>query len=269
MLYKLTWSICSIFVKLVRSFSSFGFIWGSRPLLPCLWNWHSGPHVNTIFSFLLHVFFCGFPFPGWASQGAQWLKNAGDTGHSVRSLGQEDLLEKEMATYCSISCLGNPMDRGASRATVHEVTKSWTQLSPHALEKGFPGSASSQEPACQPGQQKRRCFYPWVGKIPWSRKWQPTPVFLPGESHGQESLASWVHIVANSWHGRSDLALPTQGIQPPEPHRAVCLRVRLELGMLEEGVGLLLSRRGACKALLVPTAATDILALRNLQTLQR
>ena len=32
-------------------------------------------------------------------------------------------------------------------------------------------------------------FDPWVGKIPWRRKWQPTPVFLPGESHGQRSLA--------------------------------------------------------------------------------
>ena len=30
---------------------------------------------------------------------------------------------------------------------------------------------------------------PWVGKIPWRRKWQLTPVFLPGESHGQRSLA--------------------------------------------------------------------------------
>ena len=30
---------------------------------------------------------------------------------------------------------------------------------------------------------------PWVGKIPWRRAWQPTPVFLPGESHGQRSLA--------------------------------------------------------------------------------
>ena len=29
---------------------------------------------------------------------------------------------------------------------------------------------------------------PWVRKIPWSRKWQPTPVFLPGKSHGQRSL---------------------------------------------------------------------------------
>ena len=30
---------------------------------------------------------------------------------------------------------------------------------------------------------------PWVGKIPWRREWQPTPVFLPGESHGERSLA--------------------------------------------------------------------------------
>ena len=32
-------------------------------------------------------------------------------------------------------------------------------------------------------------FNPWVGKIPWRRKWQPTPVFLPGKSHGWRSLA--------------------------------------------------------------------------------
>ena len=31
----------------------------------------------------------------------------------------------------------------------------------------------------------------WVGKIPWRRKWLPTPVFLPGESHGQRSLAGY------------------------------------------------------------------------------
>ena len=36
---------------------------------------------------------------------------------------------------------------------------------------------------------RRRGFNPWVRKIPWRRKWQPTPVFLPGESHGQRSLA--------------------------------------------------------------------------------
>ena len=34
-------------------------------------------------------------------------------------------------------------------------------------------------------------FDPWVGMIPWRREWQPTPVSLPGESHGQRSLAGY------------------------------------------------------------------------------
>ena len=60
----------------------------------------------------------------------------------VRSLGQEDLLEKEMTTRSSDSCLGNPMDRGAWRATVHGVADGRTRLRDftftfhfHALEK--------------------------------------------------------------------------------------------------------------------------------------
>ena len=40
-------------------------------------------------------------------------------------------------------------------------------------------------------QCRRRGFYSWVGKIPWRRKRQPTPVFLPGESHGQRSLVGY------------------------------------------------------------------------------
>ena len=53
---------------------------------------------------------------------------------------------------------------------------------------GFPGDASGKEPTCQCRRHKRHRFDPWVGKIPWRRKWQPTPVFLPGESQGQRSL---------------------------------------------------------------------------------
>ena len=44
--------------------------------------------------------------------------------------------------------------------------------------------------------------HPWVWKIPWSRKWQPTPAFLPGESHGQKSLAGyspWGRRVRHDW----------------------------------------------------------------------
>ena len=64
--------------------------------------------------------------------------------------------------------------------------------------EGFPGGTSGKEPTCQCRRFKRREFDPWVGKLPWRREWQPTPVFLPGESHGQKSLWATVHRVAKS-----------------------------------------------------------------------
>ena len=57
--------------------------------------------------------------------------------------------------------------------------------------KGFPGGSAGKEPACQCRRCKRGRFDPWVGKIPWSRKWQHTPVFLPEVFHGQRSLAGY------------------------------------------------------------------------------
>ena len=53
---------------------------------------------------------------------------------------------------------------------------------------GLPCWLSGKEPACR---CRRRRFNPWVKKIPWRRKWQPTLVFLPGKSHRQRSLASY------------------------------------------------------------------------------
>ena len=50
---------------------------------------------------------------------------------------------------------------------------------------------SSKEPTCQCRRHKILGFGPWVRKIPWRRKWQPPPVFLPGESHGQRSLVGY------------------------------------------------------------------------------
>ena len=47
---------------------------------------------------------------------------------------------------------------------------------------GVLGGASGKEPVCQYRGQKRCRFDPWVGKVPWRRAWQPTPVTLPGES---------------------------------------------------------------------------------------
>ena len=56
---------------------------------------------------------------------------------------------------------------------------------------GFPAGISGKEPTCQCRRHKRHGFDPWVRKIPWKMAWQPTPVFLPGESHGQRSWAGF------------------------------------------------------------------------------
>ena len=52
----------------------------------------------------------------------------------------------------------------------------------------FPRWFSGKELICQ---CRRHGFNPWVGKIPWRRKWQPISVFLPGKSHGQRRLAGY------------------------------------------------------------------------------
>ena len=58
--------------------------------------------------------------------------------------------------------------------------------------RGFPGTTSGKEPACQYSRYKRCVFDPWVRNIPWRRSWQPTPVFLPGESHfAQQDRGAW------------------------------------------------------------------------------
>ena len=55
-------------------------------------------------------------------------------------------------------------------------------------ETAFLAWLRGKESTCQ---CRRRQFHPWVGKIPWRRAWQPTPVFLPRESHGQRSLGGY------------------------------------------------------------------------------
>ena len=82
------------------------------------------------------------------------------------------------------------------------VLRSWVSLAlypPLTLDFGLGlgirtyslGGTGTEEPACQCRRPKRYGFSPWVGTIPWRRKWQPTPVFLPGETHGRRSLAGY------------------------------------------------------------------------------
>ena len=61
---------------------------------------------------------------------------------------------------------------------------------------GFPDGTSGKESTSQCRRLKRHELNPWlgkspIGKIPWRRAWQPTPAFLPRESHGQRSLAGY------------------------------------------------------------------------------
>ena len=87
---------------------------------------------------------------------------------------------------------------------------------------GVPG-ASGKEPASQCRRRKRHRFDHCVGKIPWRRAWQPTPVLLPGESHGQRSLEGYgpqgrkesdmpeatEHACTHVWHWRPFTTSPS------------------------------------------------------------
>ena len=63
---------------------------------------------------------------------------------------------------------------------------------------GFPGGTSGKEITCQCRRHKRLGFNPWVGKILWRRTWQPTLVFLPGESHKSDMTDTYIYIYINT-----------------------------------------------------------------------
>ena len=92
------------------------------------------------------------------------------------------------------SCLENPRDGGAWWAGIYGVAQSRTrlkQLSSSSSSLGSLGILRWHRNPCQCRRYKRGRFDSWFGKIPWRRTQQPTPVFLPGESHGQRSLANY------------------------------------------------------------------------------
>ena len=77
----------------------------------------------------------------------------------------DHVTERRLSRDCAVS------DHVADHALISWLSMHWSFI------WGFPGSS-----ACQ---CRRLGFHPWVGKISWRRKWQPTTLFLPGKSHGR------------------------------------------------------------------------------------
>ena len=78
----------------------------------------------------------------------------------------------------------------------------YTYVHIHIYTHRLPRWHSGEEYSCQCGRCKKHTVDPWVGKTPWSMKWQPASVFLPGKFHGQRSLEGyhpWGCRVRQAW----------------------------------------------------------------------
>jgi hypothetical protein len=87
---------------------------------------------------------------------------------------------------------------------------------------------SGKESTCQCRRHRRFGFDLWFGKIPWSRKWQPIPVFLVGKSHGQRSLVGSSPCGCKRWVWLSTCTFVThcsEGRNPRGSVRCHCKRL--------------------------------------------
>ena len=98
-----------------------------------------------------------------------------ETAHSISCYTLKSLYSHQTS-----NCLHLPQEVRAE--FWHNLYVTWKCM-------GFPSGSAGKEPTSQCRTQRGRRFNPWVRKIPCWRKWQPAPVFLPGKSHGQKSLA--------------------------------------------------------------------------------
>ena len=149
--------------------------------------------TQTLVLLILHIFiFMGFPGGSNGKESACNKCPGKGNGNSLQ-----------------YSCLENSMDRSAWQATVHgghiesgmtvRLTYKHTHTHTHThtlLSLGFlSGSVVKNLPA-NAGDARDSGLIPGSGRSPWSKKWQPTPIFLPGKPYGQRNLAGcspWGH----------------------------------------------------------------------------
>ena len=95
--------------------------------------------------------------------------------------------------------------------TVNQFCKFYWDLNRVNISLGLPRWCSGKESACQSRRGKRHKFDPWVRKIPWSRKWQSTPIFLPQKHH---SRGTWWATIQGVTKSQTDLATKQQLASP-------------------------------------------------------
>ena len=130
-----------------------------------------------------------------------------NAGHAGLIPGLGRFLGEGNGNPLQYSCLENSIDTGAWQATIQGVSKSWTKLSNYTFKGSY---LSDKEFTCQCRRHRRRCeLDPRVKKIPWRRKWQPNPVFLPGKSHRQRSQAGY-----SPWGRKAPVFPPSSHCSP-------------------------------------------------------
>ena len=119
--------------------------------------------------------------------------------------------QEHWSVYCwfpfkiTLSLSGYPEVIGEVEVPWQQVHGPQDRIDSYSTQGHFPGlpgadslgNSLSRQKICL--QCRRPEFYPWVGKISWRKKWQPTPVFLPGESHGQRNLLGYSPWGRKSW----------------------------------------------------------------------